>query len=602
MRKRLTGKSRRSTTSKRDRRKKGDKEKEKKKKEEELREAQLKLEEQQREEAKKREEEEKKRREEEQRERQKWLKKKEIEAKQRVIPTLRTDLLIRYLWRLLPVDELADWRCSYCGIKNDYQMKVCEYCHSTWNAGPAGIIVQYDLIEDQKIKKFTGAIYCARFSPCGGRIAAGSSDGTVRIWSSTDGKLIRTMDDSHKDWVRSLEYSKDGKYLLSSSHDNSAKVWNESDGEVVECYVGNHWLTGSCFVGTDLIAATSRDGSFLIYNRKKSREVKTINPESGWMLCTAVSPYGTYVAAGSGWGQIHVWNVANLKLHKLLSVESDPVEVAERVAAMRDHERVVWDAKKELERKKEIERLEALRMAAKFEARMRKQKEREKRRKELEEQREKEAKMRIERMRKTTKKTRKKKKKGGSPRPTPYKHIDLEEKPIELPSEESEEEEDEPIVVNDEVIPPLRILCITFSPDGRKIASTGLNGCINIWRASDGRLLQTLEGHSEPVTCITYSKDGSHIISGSRDKAVRIWCTGDGVCRYTHNDHADWVTCVDFSPCGNRIVSGSEDNFIILKSFVCETCLGDALEDIVAGGAASGKAKIAYYTAWRKRG
>ena len=38
----------------------------------------------------------------------------------------------------------------------------------------------------------------------------------------------------------------------------------------------------------------------------------------------------------------------------------------------------------------------------------------------------------------------------------------------------------------------------------------------------------TLTGHSEPVLSVTYSPDGKHIASGSDDRTVKVWNAATG--------------------------------------------------------------------------
>jgi WD40 repeat protein len=66
-------------------------------------------------------------------------------------------------------------------------------------------------------------------SPNGQRLAAGAADGTVRLWDSRTGKLVRTLR-GHRDEVLSVAFSPDGKKLLSGSRDGDARIWNLSNG------------------------------------------------------------------------------------------------------------------------------------------------------------------------------------------------------------------------------------------------------------------------------------------------------------------------------------------------------------------------------------
>lgn len=47
---------------------------------------------------------------------------------------------------------------------------------------------------------------------------------------------------------------------------------------------------------------------------------------------------------------------------------------------------------------------------------------------------------------------------------------------------------------------------------------------------------QALYGHEGPVTCVAYSPDGRHLASGGVDQAVRLWTGAGGSLLHTLED------------------------------------------------------------------
>jgi WD40 repeat protein len=80
------------------------------------------------------------------------------------------------------------------------------------------------------------------------------------------------------------------------------------------------------------------------------------------------------------------------------------------------------------------------------------------------------------------------------------------------------------------------VLGIALSPDGTLVASAGVtvsgtdstDHAVKLWRASDGKLLQTLRGRSGYVVKPAFSPDGQLIAAGSVEGTVYLWRTTDG--------------------------------------------------------------------------
>jgi WD40 repeat protein len=67
------------------------------------------------------------------------------------------------------------------------------------------------------------------------------------------------------------------------------------------------------------------------------------------------------------------------------------------------------------------------------------------------------------------------------------------------------------------------VICIAFSPDGRRIATTSYDRTVKLWDTATGREVFTLRGHSAGVVALAFSPDGRRIVSGGLDNTARVW-------------------------------------------------------------------------------
>ena len=109
------------------------------------------------------------------------------------------------------------------------------------------------------------------------------------------------------------------------------------------------------------------------------------------------------------------------------------------------------------------------------------------------------------------------------------------------------------------------VISVMFSPDGKTLASGSQDGTVKLW-SLDGKLLQTFQKQKGPVYGVRFSPDGKMLASANwRDNTVKLWSL-EGKLLQTLQGHKRGVYSVSFSPDGKTIASASRDKTIKLWS------------------------------------
>lgn len=102
------------------------------------------------------------------------------------------------------------------------------------------------------------------------------------------------------------------------------------------------------------------------------------------------------------------------------------------------------------------------------------------------------------------------------------------------------------------------VTSVSFSPDGKTIASTSLDKTIRLWRR-DGTSFQKLPEHEDEVLSVCFSRDGQTLISASNNNIIKWQRQPDGTFKFLKSIRDnDGIAAISLSPNGKTIATASK--------------------------------------------
>ncbi|MFL5693111.1 MAG: protein kinase domain-containing protein [Ktedonobacteraceae bacterium] len=162
------------------------------------------------------------------------------------------------------------------------------------------------------------------WSPDGTSIVSGSSDGSMHIWETANGRNTFTYRDPSKwyAWACSLAWSSDGTCIASGGDDKTVQIWQvnyTSNGAISLkpsfTYQGHtNWVTAVAWSpDNQRILSASDDTTVHIWQPGRSAAdnlFEIYRGHSRWVVTAAWSPGGASIASGGNDTTVHVWDAA----------------------------------------------------------------------------------------------------------------------------------------------------------------------------------------------------------------------------------------------------------------------------------------------------
>ncbi|XP_065837497.1 bromodomain and WD repeat-containing protein 3-like isoform X2 [Oscarella lobularis] len=179
-----------------------------------------------------------------------------------------------------------------------------------------------EIVLHRKILGHLAPVYCLLMDRTGRRIFTGADDNLVKIWSSTDGRLLMTLR-GHQSVIADISVNHENTLLASGGLDKTVRVWDLKNGSPVAVLHGHTGgITSVEFCPTPIdeakcLISTGKDGALCIWHwdsltnefgEEPQKFVEKRKP-SDQLLCSAFSPGGSFLVTGGTDHVVRIYRV-----------------------------------------------------------------------------------------------------------------------------------------------------------------------------------------------------------------------------------------------------------------------------------------------------
>ncbi|KAF9345755.1 hypothetical protein BGX26_002771 [Mortierella sp. AD094] len=367
-----------------------------------------------------------------------------------------------------------------------------------------------------------GYIKTIAYSPDGKLLASGGRDKKILVWDLESGTRFLKLE-KHRDLINDIVFSPKGDRIASCSRDATASLWNFKTGDSLSLKGHNdHVKTVAYSPNGNQVATGSVDLTVRLWETERGECIRVLEGHTDWIKCIAYSPKGDRIVSASFDKTLRLWDT-DTGISQTLNGHTDTVSCVmylpngkQIASGGKDRTIRLWDAE------------------------------------------------------------------SGVAHHTPIGHTQAVDSVVYSPVGNfvATGSKDKSVRIWDaetgiclhrlthkpdrkfECIPEDFIADVIYSPDGKQLASKGIDQTVRLWNTETGLLQHTIGNLGDPIDCVVYSPDNSILATGSNDNKVRLWDVQTGKCVQTLDEHENDITCIVFTAKGDQLASATKDGTV----------------------------------------
>lgn len=127
----------------------------------------------------------------------------------------------------------------------------------------------------------------------------------------------------HGEAIKSVTFTRDGKYLITASRDKTVKIWDAISGKEIRTLLGHDHTVNEVSIHDKLIATSSADGTAGVWNMETGELIWQSENLAQFVTSVDFSPNGDLLAVGSYADSISIYQVKDFSLKKKIKANSD---------------------------------------------------------------------------------------------------------------------------------------------------------------------------------------------------------------------------------------------------------------------------------------